>query len=342
MRCYAITWDGNMARKKPALGGNGHQATPAQFAMDKVLWAAWLYYERRLKQDEVARQLNLSRASVFNLLQKARDEGVVTIAIDPARTGRIKLALNLQRRAGIRECFVLPASGADSPVAEEIGHLAARVLETRLSGNDTIGVAWGRTVLNLSRMLLPTRLPGISIVQTTGSALATFDFSPVMCTSNMAARLSARAVNLHAPGVVSSAKVKDVLLAEPAIRAHFNLLRQCGKLVFGVTQLVGPTLLTEAGFMSARELQNYIDRGAVGFASGYFFDMAGQIVRTEFDDRHITMAIEDLREVPERICIGGGLKKVDAMLGMLRAGLANILVLDEQTAQALLARLAAG
>ena len=103
-----------MARKKPAAGGNSQQAVPAQFAMDKVLWAAWLYYEQRLKQDEVARQLNLSRASVFNLLQKARDEGVVTIAIDPARTARIKLALNLQQRAGIRACFVLPASGADS------------------------------------------------------------------------------------------------------------------------------------------------------------------------------------------------------------------------------------
>ena len=89
-------------------------------------------------------------------------------------------------------------------------------------------------------------------------------------------------------------------------------------------------------------MQDYIDRGAVGFASGYFYDRAGQIVRTEFDDRHITMAIEDLRQTPERICIGGGLKKVDAMLGMLRAGLANILVLDEQTAKALLDRLEAG
>lgn len=331
-----------MARKKPAAGGNSQQAVPAQFAMDKVLWAAWLYYEQRLKQDEVARQLNLSRASVFNLLQKARDEGVVTIAIDPARTARIKLALNLQQRAGMRACFVLPASGTDSPVAEQIGHLAARVLAARLSANDTIGVAWGRTVLNLSRMLLPTRLPGISVAQITGSALATFDFSPVMCTSNMAAKLSARAVNLHAPGVVSSPKVKDVLMAEPAIREHFKLLRQCSKLVFGVTQLVGPTLLTEAGFMSSGELQDYIDRGAVGFASGYFYDGAGQIVRTEFDDRHITMPIEDLRQTPERICIGGGLKKVDAMLGMLRAGLANILVLDEQTAKALLDRLEAG
>ena len=338
-----------MGRKKSAGGsvsanrtGNGHNAIPGQFAMDKVLWAAWLYYEQRLKQDEVAKQLNISRASVFNLLQKARDEGVVTIAIDPARTAQIKLALNLCKHASLRECFILPASAAGIPITEEIGHLAARVLETRLKENDTIGVAWGLTVLNLSRMLTPARLPGVSVVQTTGSSLATSDFSPVLCTSNIAAKLNARAVNLHAPGVVSSPNVKDVLMAEPTIREHFNLLRQCSKIIFGVTQLVGPTLLTEGGFMTASELQNYIDRGAIGFASGYFYDMAGQIIRTEFDDRHITMAIEDLRQAPERICIGGGLKKADAILGMLRAGLANILVVDEQTAQALLAKLESG
>ena len=51
----------------------GRRAVPAQFGMDEVLWAAWLYYEQGQKQDRIAEELGISRASVFNLLQKARD-----------------------------------------------------------------------------------------------------------------------------------------------------------------------------------------------------------------------------------------------------------------------------
>lgn len=320
----------------------GRRAVPAQFGMDEVLWAAWLYYEQGLKQDQIAEQLGISRASVFNLLQKARDEGVVSIAIDPTRIAQADLALKLCEASGLAECFVLPLVKDRLSVHEQIGHLGARVLEKRLHADDTLGVAWGRTVLALSTMLAPVRYPNVTVAQITGSSAATFDFSPVLCTSNIAGRLNARCVNLHAPGVVSSPHVKEILMAEPAIREHFSLLKQCTKTIFGVTQLSGVTLLVKGGFMTQAELQSYRDLGAVGFAAGYFFNAAGEIVTSAFDERHITMPLEDLRAVPERICVGGGAEKVGAICAMLRAKMANILIVDEETAQAVLAELTAG
>lgn len=310
----------------------GRRDIPAQFAMDEVLWAAWLYYEQGLKQDEVAEQLGISRATVFNLLQKARDEGVVSIAIDPSRIARIDLALDICALTGLSECFVLPNLRERATLHEQIGHLGARVLERRLRSHDTIGVAWGRTVLALSKSLSWISFPHITVAQTTGSSAATFDFSPVLCTSNIAERLSARAVNLHAPGVVSSPHVKDILMAEPTIRDHFSLLRQCTKSIFGVTQLAGETLLVQGGFMTEAEIAAYRDLGAIGFASGFFFDADGQIVTSEFDERHITMPLEDLINVPERVCVGGGPEKVSAVIAMLRAKLANVMIMDETTA----------
>lgn len=327
-----------MARKPNTeqAGGQSRRPVPARFAMDEVLWAAWLYYEEGWKQDRIAEALGISRASVFNLLQKARDEGVVTIAIDPARSSLVEMSQEICEKTGLAECFILPEGGTEAPLTDRIGHLGARVLESRLAEDETIGVAWGRTVLALSRRLTAAKLPGVTVAQTTGSAAATFDFSPVLCTSNIAARLSARAVNLHAPGIVSSPHVKEILMAEPSIRAHFELLRSCTKSLFGITQLSGETLLVQGGFMSQEALQSYIDRGAIGFASGHFFDPQGNIVVSEFDQRHLTMSVADLRAVPEKICVGGGLQKVEAIRGMLAAGLANILVTDEVTARALI------
>lgn len=317
----------------------GRRAVPAQFGMDEVLWAAWLYYEQGQKQDRIAEELGISRASVFNLLQKARDEGVVNISIDPTRIAGMALSLKICAATGLAECYILPRQreGEGGSLHGQIGHLAARVLENRLRPEDTIGVAWGRTVLALSQHLSAIACPTVTVAQITGSSAATFDFSPVLCTSNIAARLNARAINLHAPGVVSSPHVKEILMHEPAIRDHFALLRGCTKAVFGVTQLTGETLLVQGGFMTEAELAAYRDLGAVGFAAGYFFDAEGKIVHSEFDGRHITMALGDLLQVPERICIGGGPEKVEAIRAMLRGGLASVLVTDEATALALAA-----
>ena len=122
-------------------------------------------------------------------------------------------------------------------------------------------------------------------------------------------------------------------MEEPAIKSHFTLLSQCTKSLFGVTPISGKTLLVQGGFMTEAELQSYRDLGAVGFASGYFFDNDGNIVRSEFDSRHITMPLEDLQEVPERICVGGGPGKAEAICGMLKTRLASVLVTDAATAQ---------
>lgn len=328
-----------MTAAEPERSRRRRPVPPMQFAGDEVLWAAWLYYEEGLKQDEIALRLGMSRGSVFNLLQKARDEGIVTITIDPGGLGRADLALALCEKGGLEECYILPeAGGAGSPY-DRLGRLGARVLEQGLAEDEVIGVAWGRTVLALSRALSPMQFPGVTVAQVTGSSMATYDFSPELCTSNIASRLSARCVNLHAPGVLSTPVMRDLLMREPTIEQHFALLRRCGVTLFGVTFLHGVTLLQESGFMSQAAVRAYEAAGGVGFASGYFFDAEGRIVTTDFDDRHMVMPLEDFMAVPRRLCVGGGLAKTEAIAGMLRARIATALVIDAPTAQAVLARL---
>ncbi|WP_083531159.1 sugar-binding transcriptional regulator [Pararhizobium antarcticum] len=319
--------DDKVAKRKPP--------PPMQFGADQPLWAAWLYYEEGLKQDEIAERLGISRASVFNLLQKARDEGIVTITIDPTRLERADLSVELKEKGGLLECYVLPAGGSAAALYDRIGRLGARILEQKIENDDVIGVAWGRTVMSLSKALSPANKPGVTVAQVTGSSIATYDFSPELCTSNIAARLNARCVNLHAPGVVSNPSMKTLLMQEPIIEQHFTLLRQCTKTLFGVTHLSGPTLLEDSGVMTEELLLQYQKKGAVGFASGYFFDPDGTIIRTGFDDRHIVMPIEDFINVPRRICIGGGAEKITAIQGMLKAALANVLITDQDTARSL-------
>jgi DNA-binding transcriptional regulator LsrR (DeoR family) len=56
-------------------------AIPAEFD-DAVVWAAWLYYENQLTQNEIAQMIGVSRATIVNYLQEARQRGVVRILMN--------------------------------------------------------------------------------------------------------------------------------------------------------------------------------------------------------------------------------------------------------------------
>jgi dihydroxyacetone kinase-like protein len=311
---------------------------PPEFVGDPIVWAAWLYYEERMTQEEVADRLGVSRASVVNFLQEARDRGVVTIAVAPEHLQSVKVSRELCKRFALTSCVVIPDDGGRLPVYERIGRAGARLLTEILEPNDILGVSWGRTVLALSAALAQVRLPGVSVVQIAGSAIGTFEFSPELCTSNIANRLGARCVNLHAPGIVSRPEVKKLFMQEPALVEQFKLIRSCNKILFGVAGLGSASTALRSGYMTPEKLRPYVDGGAIGVMAGRFFDRDGDPVLGPLDEQMIGTTLREIARIPERICVAGGPEKVEAIDAMLRGGHATILVTDEATAQALVER----
>jgi len=311
---------------------------PPEFVGDPIVWAAWLYYEERMTQEEVADRLGVSRASVVNFLQEARDRGVVTIAVASEHLQSVRVSRELCRQFDLTSCVVIPDDDGRLPVYERIGRAGARLLSEILEPNDMLGVSWGRTVLSLSTALAQLKLPHVSVVQITGSAIGTFEFSPELCTSNIANRLGARCINLHAPGIVSRPEVKKLFMQEPALVEQFKLIRSCNKILFGVAGLSSASTALRSGYMSPEKLRPYLAGGAVGVMAGRFFDQNGEPVLGPLDEQMIGLTLREIAKIPERICVAGGSDKVDAIYAALRGGYATILVTDEATAQALVER----
>ena len=319
----------------PARARRTALSTPPEFGGDPVVWAAWLYYEESLNQEEVADRLGISRATVVNFLQEARDRGIVTIAVSTEHLSRVGLARTLANRYGLDSCYVVPDDGGRLPDYERVGRAGARLLAEMLRPDDVLGVSWGRTVLSLSKALPPVNLPHVSVVQITGSAIGNYAFSPELCTSNIASRIGGRCVNLHAPGIVSRPEVKRILMEEPSLIEQFALIRSCTKFVFGVTNVEASSMAFGSGYLTPDKSRPYIERGAVGVLFGRFFDAAGRPVHGALDDCMIGLEIEEIAAIPERICVAAGLDKIAAIHGMLTGGHATVLVTDEPTARAL-------
>lgn len=309
---------------------------PAGFD-DAVVWAAWLYYADQLNQSDVAKALRVSRATVVNLLQEARERGIVTISLRPDLVARTTLARRLAERYQLADALVIP-SRAELDLVERLGDAAARLLAEQLRPKDVIGVAWGRTVLAAARAISPPEaVPSLTVVQVAGSSTASEDFSPELCTSMLASRLGARCVNLLAPALLSTAELRDRLLDEPMLRHQLELVRSSTRILFGVGDLGAASTVRRSGFASAETVARYAAAGAQAAVIGRFIGADGQGVAGALDDRMVGITLDELRSVPVRIGVAGGRLKAAAIRATLAGAYATHLVTDVDTAQALLA-----
>ena len=112
--------------------------------------AAWLYYTHGLRQDEVARQLNISRASVAMYLRKARETGIVNISTSTQLFTEDVLARQIEDAFGLTSVWVVPEERQAPDGGAQVAAVAASVFVEQVGRGDRIGVAWGRTVYALT------------------------------------------------------------------------------------------------------------------------------------------------------------------------------------------------
>ncbi len=309
---------------------------PAEFADDIVAWAMWLYYAEGRTQNDVAETLGVSRASVANYLGEARRRGLVSVQIAPDLLATVRLGRQLSERFGLAGTHVIPsARGSEVEVRRRLGVAAAQVLSPHLSAATVLGVAWGRTMLALAQALPERSMPGLRVVQVSGSSLSDELSSPEFCTALIANRLGARCENLHAPAVLSSPDMRDALVSEPGIARQLARVRACDLVALGVGELDGSVMFTDGQFLTAAVIEDYIARGAVGVVLGRFIDAVGGEVEGALSGRQIGMELAELRATPERICVAGGPEKVAPIRAMLAGGYLTQLVTDAPTARAL-------
>ena len=324
----------------------GAAAARANALGDPSAEAAWLYFQDGLNQTQIAEIMGVSRASVVNYLQQARDSGLVRVQLDPALVARTEVSRDLAERYGLHAAMVVPNGPEDGNSSgppldrspDRIAAAGAWYLRTRLVPGDTLGVAWGRTVHALSGHLEAAPIADVTVVQLLGSMMTPYGFSAEMCSSGIAGKLGASCINLHVPAVLTSADLAAALRREPAIAGQLDALRHCSKAVYAVGQCAPDTHIVRAGIITPAELDAYQRNGAVAVIAGRFLDRQGRHLRCDFEDRFLGIDMEDLRQIPVGILVSAGLPLVDAIHATLIGGYATDLVTDLTTARALLDR----
>jgi DNA-binding transcriptional regulator LsrR (DeoR family) len=91
------------------------------------------------------------------------------------------------------------------------------------------------------------------------------------------------------------------------------------------------TIYQNAGFFDISTIDQLRARGAVGDISGRYFDINGNRILGDVENGIIGLTWDDLQKLENVVAVARGSDKTAAILGALRTGLLDYLIIDDRT-----------
>ena len=315
------------------------QPTPTPDELRLLGKVARMYYERGIRQPQIAAQLSLSQPRVSRLLRQATEIGIVrTIVTMPAGV-HTDLEESLEERYGLRDAVVVDAGGAAGNVLPALGTALAEYLDVTLTGGHLVGVSsWSETLIAGVDVMRPKSTRVVDrIVQIVGGLgepavqrLATH------LTGRLADLTGGDPIFLPTPGLMSTPAARRALTKDPSVVEVTELWPKLTDALIGIGSLEPSPLLQRSGNAIAEADQRELrELGAVGDVCFRFFDADGKPVKSTLDQRLIGITLPELAKIPRRIGVAGGERKFSAIRGALRGGWVNVLITDLELARRL-------
>ncbi|WP_309083590.1 sugar-binding transcriptional regulator [Chelativorans sp.] len=300
--------------------------------------AAWLYYTHGLRQDEVARRLNISRASVALYLRRAREAGIVTISTSTDLFRNDMMARRVEDAFGLDTVWLVSEDGLAHDPAAEIPALAASVFLEMVRNGDRVGVAWGRTVYAIADAMSYADRQGVTVVELCGNLGSPYSYRPDQCTMEIARRLNAKGLNFYAPLVLTSERLARELREEPVIHEQLDGISSCDLALFTVGTLDEDSHVVKCGALSLKELARIKQMGGVGVIAGQVIAADGALLECDYNRRMISADFDAIRAIPRRLMVVQEDEKFEPLLAAINGRFFTHLVLTARMAERLLER----
>lgn len=306
-------------------------------AGDTELELALAVARRSLLGDEskvdIARSLGISRFKVARLLSLAKSSGLVHIEIREPSPSPGSLAEQLRQRYRLGECHVVPSVGEQHLIAV-IGEVAAAALERIVTEDDTLGLPWSRAVHHAVRGL--QHLPRVPVVQLTGSLIIPGQSTAFDLVRNVAAITDGVGYAFQAPLIMPTADGADAVRRHEDVRRAMDAIESVTIALCSIGSW-SPGASTIYDQIPDPDRESVREAGAVAEVMGILFAEDGGPVSADLGRRLVTIGFEQLRAIPTVIAMSHGIQRAAATRAVLRSGMVDVLLVDDELAVALLA-----
>jgi deoxyribonucleoside regulator len=306
---------------------------------EMAIRASILYYEFDKNQNEIARELGISRSYVSQLLQYAKQSGVVEIhvRVDEFNLRMIKMEVELQRRYPDARQFFIMRSNSPQCTEEQIGKFAAPYILDLIRKANVIGIGVGTSIARVISGIEQESFSGTKkkiLVQMLGGLTSdvTVSAHPNEIVQKMRSKLNCDSYSVNCPAVIENVRLRKALLEEPSIRRSTAFWNDIDLAIMGL----GPanrrgTLFT---MFSERMISEIESRKACGELNINFFDKNGGYIPL-LEKNRVSIPYDIMAGIETKVVIGYGAHKVLPIIGALRGGLIDILFTDSLTAESI-------
>jgi len=299
---------------------------------------AWMYYVEEMTQSAIAEALDIGRITVVRLLSEARAMNEVRISLSRDLAVLSRLEIEMQKAYGVGEVIVAPLS---SPTADPIAAIAAAAGEyvsEMLRPDMKVGLGWGQTLNRTLNFVIERPVPGLSVVSLLGGITRAKQANPAEFAWQFSRIFLAECYLLAAPAIVDSAATKRTLIERCGLREVFEFAKSLDAAIVSVGSIDADSTTNRFGIMPEAEQEALRQAGAVGDLLFNFFDAEGRLVDHPLNQRAMSIPIPTIAAAPVRVLISGGANKLEAMAGAMKLIRPTVLITDEATAEALIAR----
>jgi DNA-binding transcriptional regulator LsrR (DeoR family) len=295
------------------------------------------YYIENMSQQQIAKDLHMSRSNISRLLKTCIDNKIVEIKINDVLSKEPELALQIKKAFNLKDVLIAASNKSVEKCRENVGALAAFYLQKVLDDNMLLGVTLGRTSYYVAHYIEVPGTKKVDVIQLVGGISGkTIDTDGQEITKRLARKLNGNSYILHAPHMVKTKLLKDLLMQEPGIASHYERFKEINVALVGIgyPRLYIGSQVTSGALTKADSIQ-LLELGAIADICGKYFDINGKTCNAGINERAIAIDLDTLKTVPVVVGVAAGLEKVKSCVSVLRSGYINVLIIDEVLAKGL-------
>ena len=307
--------------------------------LDDAARAGWLYFIAGHTQDEIAKMLQVSRASAQRLVSLCLAERLITFRLEHPIAACMELASRLKARFDLVHCDVVPTDPAAPLSNAGIAERSANLLEMTLRSETPVIVALGtgRAVRAAVERVSPIERPDHQIVSLVGNISADGSASFYDTVGRLADRTGARHYPMPLPFLMSSEDERNRMVRIDPIARVRAVAAKADLRLIGIGQMDQKAQVHVDGFVTREELLEMMRLGAVGEGTGWAYDAKGRLIKGGTNKR-LTSIPPQIPAVSTTIAAAVGVAKVPSIKAALAGRVINGLITDEATARAVLDR----
>lgn len=299
----------------------------------KILEVAKMYYIENLTQNEIARELNLSRPSISKLLNEAKESGIVTININSPFSDTEVLLDKIIEKYNLKGGEIVLEENKNIISDEKIYEETIKFLEINLGGIKNLGLGWGNFIEELLGKLDKKRIKNLKgkVVPLIGNTNLSFKGYHV----NELVRVFADKTNisplyLFAPAYLTTLQEQEVI---KNLENYQDIEKHWRNLESVIIEICSHPNVPDMG-TAVRFGKKLNEERAVGNILGYYYNKSGKIIEGE-NDFTIQIPIENLKHIRQVIGVISSKTNKNAVIGALNLGIFTHIIVPEKVAKEL-------